>query len=469
MPKFLIFLLALFTAFFLADKCMAEILDLQKTKYIFSKKEFEALPPKDLTKTEMLEDIQYFRHIFEKAYGAYEIQGKKVWDLVFSKLNLKISSKKLERSKTEIFLAMVSESLNPFVDGHFSIAGNFPNEYKIFAVKDNLAPYLVEKRCENKADILKLNPRTSIYFFHENRKFEDRKIIFLTLKKYTSEFAFNQNIQGCVKQISQYLYPDKPEGFKASPSNWANAFYSDQDWNYLKINSLSGTNPISKFLEYLEFSKLKNKNLILDLRGAGGGGFETIEELFLRMGLLIDCPYEINRERSNIYSLQLKTNFLNQKIFESSKNKDRVSQWNKGINKNLKNLKVMAIETNHVETIKYKHKKTKDTFRMKITALMDVNCNSGCEGILGMIRSYPRSTTIGVNSSGTFLTRESNFIIMPNSKIHLGFSDQYFPKAASMASFKERRGFLPDVWYEIKDTSPWSIVKKINLVYSHFR
>ncbi|OUR96705.1 hypothetical protein A9Q84_10200 [Halobacteriovorax marinus] len=189
----------------------------------------------------------------------------------------------------------------------------------------------------------------------------------------------------------------------------------------------------------------KSNNIIIDLRGNGGGDSRRGLELARS---LVNSTIEHNRKkiiRKNTPESWtiFRNGVLRSRIWKQSQKLpvQHLDDYIKSIDED----REISLSSSEKFLI-YEHKKpslTKLNFNGNIYVIIDRKCGSSCEHTLEALKFHPNTKSIGQNTSGAIHYGQMGVIRLPSSGIYLKLATQYFELFDD--GFYEKTGYSPDI------------------------
>jgi len=189
----------------------------------------------------------------------------------------------------------------------------------------------------------------------------------------------------------------------------------------------------------------KSKNIVVDLRGNGGG--DSSKGLFLARSLLNSSikhnRRKIIRKNSPEAWVIFRNGILRNKIWEEFQGRS-VVYLNKHLNEiDLKIVEAVKNKEQFIVTTFPKLNTKELKFKGNIYVLIDKGCGSSCEHTLEALKFHPNTKTVGQNTSDQIHFGQMGIIRLPKSGIYIRLATQYF-ELFEEGNF-EKKGYSPDI------------------------
>ena len=186
------------------------------------------------------------------------------------------------------------------------------------------------------------------------------------------------------------------------------------------------------------------KNIVLDLRGNGGGSDEMGLWLASRVaGITLPSPFLFRASSRTPESAALWANYFKLQMISRNRRNEQVPDY-------LQNLYLKQIDTlemaqreNRAGFEMFNFDQTKPTrtnspFTGHLQVLIDAKCASACEGTVKSFANIKNSETVGENTAGEFQFGDTGILYLPHSKITVTIPTAYFsPRDGSIIEKQE--------------------------------
>jgi C-terminal processing protease CtpA/Prc len=421
------------------------------------------------------QDFQILRASLTEGYPAmYRYNSKKIIDALFVSSERLLQKPMSERE----FLLFLSKVVMQFHDGHMKVdpakatadklnsnpsaipIQAFISDHKMYVQKNY--SMLSDKELMG-AEILSINGRniSSIItdFFkiytsdgnNETNKFKrlentrslSRYLFYL--QGYTEEYeieyvSFNEKLKkkftlkGLLYDSLVKIRKQKYPAFQQSPAEFK---LLNSSTAYLKIASLDENDYDKSKMDFYSFLRSSFdsinskgiKNLILDMRGNGGGTDEygkTLFSYFVDHAFLYYDSLTINKAT---FSFMKYTNHPNAKVPEQGIRLNSSGTYDVLAHPNVGN-----------------QQKSEPNYSGRLFVLIDGSCFSTTSECLSMLKSYTSAVFIGEESGGGYYGNCSGFVselILPNSLLQIEIPLMKYSMAVKKYKYKDR-GIIPD-------------------------
>ncbi len=388
-----------------------------------------------------LEDIESAFYILKAFYGAYQYFGG---DEVFNKAKmetmdyLRTLGQKDKVISSEELRDVLCEGLSFIRDGHFVIENKFLNKFQYtycnvdFDIIKSGDDYWILYN-EKYYKILKIQHNEELEYYIKYTIDQDGNLMYgifqvmdaaIASEKGTLELQYGDEVIQIEFSWSMLL-PNREKH---------ELVYERTEVKGIPVIRISSTSvtvdgldsQLNDFVRSATYDK-KNKSMIIDLRGNGGGDDQVYEKWFVK------------------YS-----NYQSQRLISVLKKKTRLSylaqlstydEWILGLDN------PSEIHLNDIlkeEWSEYHQSGKWTTNENRLYVLIDKRVASSGEGFVSLLRTLDNVVFVGSNTAGMTFSLANSYKYLPNSGIYMYFGEGIC--IYENAGNKDTIGFLPDIW-----------------------
>lgn len=385
-----------------------------------------------VSQDQALADIRYLKELMAKAYGGYFATTPRQWQHLFQRLAAQVRNQPAGAIASKKFAALLAEEFALFEDGHLDIDGHLDvdgvTEGFSIPAKKRLRPYLARGSGSCPPPPLSSGFTLRLFYDRKAGTIEPRAI---ALKPAPQEPS------SCIRPIAsggadrQVAIDEAKDG-----------------WQYLRLGS-SYSQAYFRVFSAAAKQVSRSAHLIFDLRGNRGGDNSLDFQLVRELGLPFKNPYSGGISHTSSAALQLQWNAI---------------KWGlEPINPELAATRLAWLEGSlwrhffavaaDSQTMNYSKRDTlggkmADRVTGHIVIIADGDCMSACESLIKVLRAYPKTIQIGTNTSGGVKIGDIATATLPHSRLRISLGRSYNPQFADSADYRERTGFMPDIWLD---------------------
>lgn len=382
-------------------------------------------------------DVAFLKQLMPKSYGGYFDVSQQTWQKIFSGIDQDVMRLPDRQLPTAELAGILAKHFAAFEDGHLVIESHGQTR-QTFATKPHLTPYLdaatSNDQCQKALLAKGFEPRP--YFNRTTRRITLRPI---SLK------ATSPVLSSCMRPLPNGG-ADKTVAISPPKDNW----------QYIRLGS-SYSKDYYKVLADAPSKISKNTHLIFDLRGHTGGDNRLDFRLVRSLGLPFTNPYSDGITHTTSAALQLQWNAtkwglepINPKLAAERLIWLEQSLWQQffGIGK-----KKDVVDYSHHDTAVTTKAMVKP-FANHVVVFTDTDCMSACESLIKVLLGYRKTILVGTNTSGGVKIGDIAVVSLPNSKLRINLGRTYNPRFADSPRYREKTGFLPDIWLNTVGIKP---------------
>lgn len=406
------------------------------SRYKQTKADREVATAELVSRKQALSDVAFLKELMPKTYGGRFETAPEAWRQAFKTLEKSVIASSDDAIATARFAAMIAGAFRIFEDGHLVI-DKVGTRHASFVAKPRLVPIMVTERAGR--DCLEKSP-------WQNQGFQKRPYFERQTRTVTT------------KLIALMPRPLPPSAcVRPIPTGGADRRVAIEapagDWQYLRLGS-SYSKAYYEVFSDAAHKVSATRNLVFDLRGNTGGDNTLDFRLVRALGLPFSNPYENGITHTTSAAIQLQWNAVKWSLARI--NPELAAQrlaWLEGsLWQHFWGLAddqgVLAIDEDNLGA------KQAAAFENHIVIIADGDCMSACESLIKVLKAYEKTILIGTNTTGGVKIGDLATATLPQSKLRISLGRTFNPAFADSAAYRERSGFIPDIWMTTIGISP---------------